>query len=359
MGSRAAHAHYKSPASVSPLIPHSRFREHVVSNIVYRKRAKTAAEKEQRRIERVLRNRAAAHASRERRRKELEGLEDEKAILEQDNNNLKSRLAAFEEENASLSERMKEMEKQLKSFEDTIKIFTGMGGSLAGLNPSSFASFTNNSPLSLTSVIPSPVTPAPERPVGSNEALGMTHQSAALMCDLQCLPTASNPQQPSVELVAIWMMQCILLEMIASTLYSVQMPFLQLFLNLKRGTPISNSDLVRFFPLIRWLVSTKPTRQLRQRLLTCSPALALLSKEATGRALWWQVARSWSGQFGSGTTIGDAEGGGLDPASECRRIVRELQARGNSRLDKANGNGSLSDLDFIVGTLNGKFSGGR
>jgi hypothetical protein len=90
--------------------------------------------------------------------------------------------------------------------------------------------------------------------------------------------------------------------------------------------------------------------------------LALLSKEATGRALWWQVARSWSGQFESGIAGGDEEGNGLDPASECRRIVKELQTRGghyDSGSNKASGNGSLSDLDFLVGILNGKHSGRR
>ncbi|RPB02314.1 hypothetical protein L873DRAFT_451131 [Choiromyces venosus 120613-1] len=297
------------------------------TNLPPRKRAKTAAEKEQRRIERVLRNRAAAQASRERRRKELEGLEDEKAILEKDNDDLKTRLSAFEEENASLVKRVEEMQRQLKSFENTIKVFTGMGGNMISRPVPSFPIFTNNAPLDLSSIIPTSSTPAPKPPVESNQALGMAHQSAALMCDLQCLPTAINSQNPPAELVAIWMLQFLLLEtMMASTLYSIQIPFLQLFLSLKNETPIPISDLMRYFPLILWLVSTKPTRQLFQRLLKCSPALALLFQDATGRALLAQIAQSTSGRYGQGMTEDEDEGDdAFNPASECRRIAKELR----------------------------------
>ncbi|KAG0131005.1 bZIP transcription factor HacA [Tuber indicum] len=274
------------------------------TNLPPRKRAKTAAEKEQRRIERVLRNRAAAQASRERRRKELEELEDEKAVLEKDNTDLKTRLSAVEEENTSLAKRVEEMQRQLKSFEDSIKAFTNMGGNIVGRPAPSFPVLPNDVTLDLSSIIPTSATSTPKPSVESNEALGMTHQSAALMCDLQCLSTALNPQDPPAEVAAIWLLQFVLLEMMASTLYSIQIPFLQLFLNLKNGTPIPTSDLMRYFPLISWLVTTKPTRQLFQRLLKCSPALALLPQDATGRAMLAQIAQSTSGQFGQANVGG-------------------------------------------------------
>ncbi|KAG0640892.1 hypothetical protein HOY80DRAFT_774474 [Tuber brumale] len=47
------------------------------TNLPPRKRAKTAEEKEQRRIERVLRNRVAAQSSRERKEKQVEALKEE------------------------------------------------------------------------------------------------------------------------------------------------------------------------------------------------------------------------------------------------------------------------------------------
>lgn len=52
------------------------------TNLPPRKRAKTEDEKEQRRVERVLRNRRAAQSSRERKRQEVEALEQRNADLE-------------------------------------------------------------------------------------------------------------------------------------------------------------------------------------------------------------------------------------------------------------------------------------
>lgn len=59
----------------------------ITSTLPPRKRAKTQEEKEQRRIERILRNRRAAHASREKKRKHVEFLESSVHKLE---NNIKA-----------------------------------------------------------------------------------------------------------------------------------------------------------------------------------------------------------------------------------------------------------------------------
>lgn len=53
------------------------------STLPPRKRAKTKEEKEQRRIERILRNRRAAHQSREKKRLHLQHLEKKASLLEQ------------------------------------------------------------------------------------------------------------------------------------------------------------------------------------------------------------------------------------------------------------------------------------
>lgn len=65
---------------------------HLSHLIVSRKRAKTEAEKEQRRIERVLRNRRAAQSSRERKREEAEALQNEKSLIEERCTNLEKAL---------------------------------------------------------------------------------------------------------------------------------------------------------------------------------------------------------------------------------------------------------------------------
>ncbi|OAL43289.1 hypothetical protein IQ07DRAFT_650353 [Pyrenochaeta sp. DS3sAY3a] len=63
-----------------------------------RKRAKTDDEKEQRRIERVKRNRLAAHNSRERKRQEYELLQAEKDQMEDDLESYKQKMAQMEAE---------------------------------------------------------------------------------------------------------------------------------------------------------------------------------------------------------------------------------------------------------------------
>ncbi|KAF4336933.1 transcriptional activator hac1 [Fusarium beomiforme] len=75
------------------------------TNLPPRKRAKTADEKEQRRVERVLRNRRAAQSSRERKRLEVEQLEKR-------NKDLEAAIQQAEQMNARL---MDELEKMRKS----------------------------------------------------------------------------------------------------------------------------------------------------------------------------------------------------------------------------------------------------
>ena len=79
----------------------------------YRKRAKTEAEKEQRRIERVIRNRLAAHSSRERKRKEVECLEDQKSVVETENYRLKQQVVVLASKNRQLEEEVNALRAEL------------------------------------------------------------------------------------------------------------------------------------------------------------------------------------------------------------------------------------------------------
>ena len=79
------------------------------TNLPPRKRAKTEDEKEQRRIERVKRNRLAAHNSRERKRHEVELLQVEKDELEQ-------RLRSSEQDLTSLMDCMRKMAAQIEAY---------------------------------------------------------------------------------------------------------------------------------------------------------------------------------------------------------------------------------------------------
>ncbi|KAG0133375.1 hypothetical protein HOY82DRAFT_482828, partial [Tuber indicum] len=96
-----------------------------------RKRAKTEAEKEQRRIERVLRNRAAAQASRERKLKEVVSLQTETARLSEDNIELKAQILAQESANSVLSRELEAIKQTLKSYEEYLKVeFRGITSNL-------------------------------------------------------------------------------------------------------------------------------------------------------------------------------------------------------------------------------------
>ncbi|CCX32740.1 Similar to Transcriptional activator hacA; acc. no. Q1XGE2 [Pyronema omphalodes CBS 100304] len=66
------------------------------TNLPPRKRAKTAEEKEQRRVERVLRNRAAAQKSREVKKQQMETIESERDQLKQTTEDLMDRIRQLE-----------------------------------------------------------------------------------------------------------------------------------------------------------------------------------------------------------------------------------------------------------------------
>ncbi|KAG0134408.1 hypothetical protein HOY82DRAFT_537428 [Tuber indicum] len=86
------------------------------TNLPPRKRAKTDAEKEQRRIERILRNRAAAQSSRERKQKEVESLKTERERLAESNSELKAQLLAQEATNTSLCIELEEIKQTLRRY---------------------------------------------------------------------------------------------------------------------------------------------------------------------------------------------------------------------------------------------------
>ncbi|KAL8919804.1 MAG: hypothetical protein Q9172_004784 [Xanthocarpia lactea] len=183
------------------------------TNLPPRKRAKTEDEKEQRRIERVLRNRQAAQSSRERKRQEVEKLEGEKHSIEEQNQMLKERLMAAEHEKFKLQQQNSVLAAELAALRG------GSSSSQASLAPSpEFAmDLINNqraikkelddslyalrTPISLPSdsFSPSPSASIESRsPSPSSLDLGfhvltaspdMTQHPAAMLCDLQSPPS--------------------------------------------------------------------------------------------------------------------------------------------------------------------------
>lgn len=193
------------------------------------KRAKTEAEKEQRRIERVLRNRAAAQSSRERKRKEVEALEDVKNNLADENQSLRDSNLQLTHDNIQLRDQLAVLaaeSKRMKHELDSLKQKLGMSipeyhtpkseGSPSIpllLTPSSVThdSFSVSSPPEITTPGPTDGTLDPSdltTPVKSEEeTFGLTQHSAAMLCsqDLPCQPIGPSLKTlRTVFLLAIW-----------------------------------------------------------------------------------------------------------------------------------------------------------
>ncbi|KAF1987237.1 hypothetical protein K402DRAFT_296055, partial [Aulographum hederae CBS 113979] len=148
-----------------------------------RKRAKTADEKEQRRIERVKRNRLAAHNSRERKREEFEVLQKERDEYALRYHELLRELQTYK---AMVSkQQMDGPMPQLpqSSFEFTSANHyhhnTAQSTTTAITSPSLMDSV--DSPDSFTA----PSTPGPNEDVMASGP-DRTQHSAAMLCDLQC-----------------------------------------------------------------------------------------------------------------------------------------------------------------------------
>lgn len=152
-----------------------------------RKRAKTDDEKEQRRIERVKRNRLAAHNSRERKRQEYELLEKEKQRMEADLNRYQEQMAQMK---AELEFYRAKYPGQVPS--PVFDLSTAMTkDSLATICPTQTSTHLT-SPMSMSNDSfdsPRESSYQPETPPSTFEAtpdFDSTQYSAAVLCDLQC-----------------------------------------------------------------------------------------------------------------------------------------------------------------------------
>lgn len=292
------------------------------TNLPPRKRAKTEDEKEQRRIERVLRNRQAAQSSRERKRQEVEKLEGEKSFIEQQNESLKERLMAVEHEKFLLAQKLAKMAAQMEAIkrgssatplpdspplgpdlltrEQFIKQEllddysynlptpqNSHGAPSTSFSSPSTATYSESSTPATMGLDIDALTATPD----------MTQHPAAMLCDLQC--QSAEACQPSTQpttrhAAAIQLFSANLLYLIlVSAVYSQLMhPLRMIFISLRTGSslPPSMRTTPMVLPLIRWLISTPanllppwPTKAMTPTLTTMkiSPAKAMSTPEAT------------------------------------------------------------------------------
>ncbi|RDW83994.1 transcription factor HAC1 [Aspergillus mulundensis] len=157
------------------------------TNLPPRKRAKTEDEKEQRRIERVLRNRAAAQTSRERKRLEMEKLENEKIDMEQQNQFLLQRLAQMEAENNRLSQQVAQLSAEVRGSRHNTPTASSPASVSPTLTPTLFKQ--EGDEVSLDRIpfpTPSVTDYSPTlKPSSLAESSDLTQHPAVMLCDLQ------------------------------------------------------------------------------------------------------------------------------------------------------------------------------
>jgi transcriptional activator HAC1 len=295
-----------------------------------RKRAKTEDEKEQRRVERVLRNRRAAQTSRERKRQEVEALEAQKLEIERRNKDLEMRLQDLEARNMELQQQLNRVTggnmdgNNMAAFRPSIsstphQFEQARPSQDATLTQDLFNSHdglpTDSQSMAFQPVIASapvrtvdPASLSPEmRPVAdpSTNAVSsdMTQHPAAMLCDLQCQSEEQWLWTMSTTMVISQILAMSFL--IASTqAFSTSLQSLyQIIHSLKTQSMVPATPCV--LATIIWMVTTKanlttcsmisyttktthsqrPRFSLRirllRRLLACSPHLARPLMDAT------------------------------------------------------------------------------
>jgi transcriptional activator HAC1 len=176
------------------------------TNLPPRKRAKTEDEKEQRRIERVKRNRLAAHNSRERKRQEVEALQEDKSKLEEKVKHLEAQLKYFKQMAPHIT-----FSESEHSQQPLTPPGTDSSAASVTMNPRHAYNTSPETSPSLGSVdspedsFTGPSTPFDESSL--NDLSDPTQHSAEMLCDLQCrldgvsprglsTSTTSNPATP-------------------------------------------------------------------------------------------------------------------------------------------------------------------
>jgi transcriptional activator HAC1 len=280
------------------------------TNLPPRKRAKTEDEKEQRRIERVRRNRLAAHNSRERKRVEVENLLGEKNQLE------------------LVVRRLEETVRQQAIYID--RLTSGMGMS-SGISAADMAALAGSISVTSNPRAPSPSSDAPSTPMSRTASSGfvgtptlssvsspdsaalpltpetkpvgeseLAQHSAAMLCspDLQC--HSDSPTSTLSSTLSAWTLAISTLLTILST-FPILAPAISLSsrLTARRRTTASRRRQRRSSPTLLpafltspWTTTTSsPTRPrtskstLATPSLLCSQAQAQLFQLATGQAL--------------------------------------------------------------------------
>lgn len=263
-------------ADQSPTLAHTRSR----------KRAKTEDEKEQRRVERVLRNRRAAQSSRERKRLEVEALEIK-------NKELEALLNHARQTNLLLAEELKKFRRDsgarssspFDSFHSSnpVTLSQELFGSHDVLRASTDSSKPSlvdeliNSTQSNVTVNPASLSPVPETeetealegsvatPAPAVVSSDLTQRPAAMLCDLQCqseeMPRSWLATQSPLSQTWTLALHLQMLMITSVVISACQRPLMQIAMSLRAGFSLPPTQ-----PIMRtiiWLVTRPSSRSTR------------------------------------------------------------------------------------------------
>lgn len=257
----------------------------IATNSSHRKRAKTEDEKEQRRVERVLRNRRAAQSSRERKRQEVEALEKKNQELvdklDKAHHIIEELLQKLGSSGASSS--FDALRPNPITFSQ--ELFNSQDGHMAsqtttsslmdGILMTSQSSNTVN-PASLSPTLcPVPeedeeewlaqneasttAAPVDEAPATTEETSpDATQLPAAKLCsDLQCRSAEAPPQSQLTASVQqqLWLFQTLLFPLQLLILSACQRPLLQVAMSMRAGFSLPPTPAI--LNTIIWFVTTR------------------------------------------------------------------------------------------------------
>ncbi|KAL7783898.1 transcriptional activator hac1 [Trichoderma ceciliae] len=312
------------------------------TNLPPRKRAKTEDEKEQRRVERVLRNRRAAQSSRERKRLEVEALEKR-------NKELETLLINAQKTNLMLVEELNRFRRSsgvvtrssspLDSLQDSItlsqQLFGSQGGRKAStpeqslmdqimrstvnptVNPASLSPELNPIPDSaaegFSEEFPSEETKddddnddndddeeaeeEEEEEEGSEQTRDVstdsTQRPAEMLCDLPCqsveMPKSFLASQTPTPTVLAWTL-CIRMMLISASaiLSACQRPLMQIAMSSKAGFSLLPTP--QLLTTIIWLVTLPPASRINPTSTSSTSTTSSPTTQTTSPPTLWQRA---------------------------------------------------------------------
>ncbi|KAF6810804.1 transcriptional activator hac1 [Colletotrichum sojae] len=271
------------------------------TNLPPRKRAKTEDEKEQRRVERVLRNRRAAQSSRERKRLEVEALERRNKELEvalqsvtKANQLLVEELNKFRRDSGMLTRSSSPLD-PLRPNSVTLsqELFSSQDGHRPSIDETKslvddlMSSTQSNATVNPASLSPE-LSPIPESDEAGaeenktaetnvNSSSDLTQRPAAMLCDLQChlsegLPQSWLASRTPLHPTLVFFLQLQTLLVTSSVILSVcQRPLTQIAMSLKAGFSLPPTPSI--MKTIIWLVTLPPSSRTR----STSPSSSMTS----------------------------------------------------------------------------------